>query len=117
MDIFESWELCILDVENLRAHYAKTLEHWLERFEGSAGEVAAMFGPEFVRTWRLYLSGATAGFRAGTLQLFQIVFARTACQRIASTRAHLYVEGRPEEQDGSNGGDARRLTHVGLAEG
>ena len=116
MDIFEPWALCILDVENLRPHYAKTLEHWLERFEDSAGEVSAMFGPEFVRTWRLYLAGATAGFRAGTLQLFQIVFARTACQRIPSTRAHLYVEGRAEEREGSNDDDAR-LTHVGPAEG
>jgi cyclopropane-fatty-acyl-phospholipid synthase len=92
------------------------LEHWLDRFEDSAGEVSAMFGPEFVRTWRLYLAGATAGFRAGTLQLFQIVFARTACHRIPSTRAHLYVEGRPEERERSNGDEAR-LTHVGVAEG
>jgi cyclopropane-fatty-acyl-phospholipid synthase len=115
MDIFEPWALCILDVENLRPHYAKTLEHWLERFEDSAGEVSAMFGPEFVRTWRLYLAGATAGFRAGTLQLFQIVFARTPCHRIPSTRAHLYVEGRPEEWERSNGDEAR-LTHVGVAE-
>jgi cyclopropane-fatty-acyl-phospholipid synthase len=116
MDIFEPWELSILDVENLRPHYARALEHWLERFEDSAGEVTAMFGPEFVRTWRLYLAGAIAGFRVGTLQLFQIVFARTACQRIPSTRAHLYVEGRPEGQEASNDSDSP-LTHVGLAEG
>lgn len=62
MDIFEPWEFSILDVENLRPHYARTLEHWLERFEDSANEVSAMFGPEFVRTWRLYLAGAIAGF-------------------------------------------------------
>jgi cyclopropane-fatty-acyl-phospholipid synthase len=116
MDIFEPWELSILDVENLRHHYTRTLEHWLGRFEDSAGGVAAMFGPEFVRTWRLYLAGAIAGFRVGTLQLFQIVFARTACQRIPSTRAHLYVEGRPEERKESNGNDAA-LAHLGLAEG
>jgi cyclopropane-fatty-acyl-phospholipid synthase len=116
MDIFEPWELCILDVENLRPHYAKTSEHWLERFEDSAGEVSAIFGPEFVRTWRLYLAGATAGFRADTLQLFQIVFARTACHRIPSTRAHLYVEGRPEGREGSSGDEAP-WTHVALAGG
>ena len=116
MDIFEPWELSILDVENLRHHYTRTLEHWLGRFEDSAGGVAAMFGPEFVRTWQLYLAGAIAGFRVGTLQLFQIVFARTACQRIPSTRAHLYVEGRPEERKESNGNDAA-LAHVGLVEG
>lgn len=115
-DIFEPRELSILDVENLRPHYAKTLEHWLERFEDSAEEVSAMFGPEFLRTWRLYLAGAIAGFRVGTLQLFQIVFARTACQGIPSTRAHRYVEGHLEEREANNGDDAP-LTHVGLAEG
>ena len=31
MEIFEPNELSVLDVENLRLHYARTLEHWLER--------------------------------------------------------------------------------------
>ena len=112
MDIFEPYEFSILDVENLRAHYARTLERWLERFEDSANEVCAMFGPEFVRTWRLYLAGSTAGFRVGTLQLFQIVFARTACELIPSTRTHLYQEA----QEGSTEADLR-LLHVGPAKG
>lgn len=114
MDIFEPWELSILDLENLRHHYARTLEHWLERFEDSANEVSAMFGPEFVRTWRLYLAGAIAGFRAGTMQLFQIVFARTACQRIPPTRAHLYREEHREGQEASSDVDSR-IVHVALA--
>src|SRR5581483_7414795 len=33
MDILEPANYAVLDVENLRLHYAKTLEHWLERFE------------------------------------------------------------------------------------
>src|SRR6202158_4396235 len=94
MDIFEPHDLSILDVENLRLHYARTLECWLNGFEKSAHQIKEMFSPDFVRTWRLYLAGAIAGFRAGTLQLFQIVFARTACQQIPWTRAHLY----PAEQ-------------------
>ena len=90
MDIFEPREFSVLDIENLRPHYARTLEHWLVRFEGSTDTISAMFGPEFVRAWRLYLAGAIAGFRVGTLQLFQIVFTRRTCQQIPSTRAHLY---------------------------
>lgn len=100
MDIFEPWEFSILDIENLRFHYARTLEYWLNRFEKSAYQVEEMFGSEFVRAWRLYLAGAVAGFRAGTLQLFQIVFARTACQQIPWTRAHLY---RLEQQEAEEG--------------
>lgn len=99
MQIFEPWDLSVLDVENLRPHYAKTLEHWLARFEKSEQQISKMFSPEFMRAWRLYLAGAVAGFRVGTLQLFQIVFARNACQRIPWTRAHLYTKEQHEEQE------------------
>ncbi len=104
-DIFEPWDFSVLDVENLRPHYQRTLEAWLERFELSTQQVSNMFGPEFVRMWRLYLAGAVAAFRAGTLQLFQVVFARTACQRIPWTRAHLYQEEKHEVQE-------KRWTHT-----
>jgi cyclopropane-fatty-acyl-phospholipid synthase len=96
MEVLEPWDFSVLDIENLRPHYAKTLENWLERFEKSAERVSEMFGPEFVRAWRLYLAGSVAGFRVGTLQLFQVVFARRAWRQIPETRAHLYRD----EQDG-----------------
>jgi cyclopropane-fatty-acyl-phospholipid synthase len=99
MEMFEPHDLSVLDIENLRLHYARTLEYWLNGFEKSANQVSEMFGPDFVRTWRLYLSGAIAGFRAGTLQLFQIVFARTACQQIPWTRAHLYQQRQNEDEE------------------
>lgn len=90
MNLFESWDFSVLDVENLRHHYAKTAEHWLERFEHSVKAVTAMFGMDFVRMWRLYLAGTVAGFRAGTLQLFQVVFARNDSSHIPITRTDLY---------------------------
>jgi cyclopropane-fatty-acyl-phospholipid synthase len=98
-EIFEPWNLSVLDVENLRPHYQRTLEEWLERFELSTEQVAKMFGPEFVRMWRLYLAGAVAAFRAGSLQLFQVLFARNACQQIPWTRTDLYQEGQQEVQE------------------
>jgi cyclopropane-fatty-acyl-phospholipid synthase len=99
VEMFEPHDLSVLDVENLRLHYARTLEYWLNEFEKSANQVSEMFGPDFVRTWRLYLSGAIAGFRAGTLQLFQVVFARTACRQIPWTRAHLYRQMQNEDEE------------------
>ena len=92
MDIFEPGNYAVLDVENLRFHYAKTLEHWLDGFEKAADRVRERFGPEFVRAWRLYLAGSVAGFRAGTMQLFQIAFAGSACRKIPWTRAHIYAQ-------------------------
>jgi len=90
MDIFQRWRFSVLDVENLRLHYAKTLEHWLARYQASEDRVAEMFDQRFVRMWRLYLTGSIAGFAAGTLQLFQVLFARAGVNDIPWTRAGLY---------------------------
>jgi len=91
-EIFEPSNFSILDVENLRMHYAKTLEHWLDRFERSRDQVSAMYDPSFVRAWRLYLAGSIAAFRGGTLQLFQILFAGPRCEPVFWTRAPLYTK-------------------------
>ncbi len=99
MQIFEPRQLSVLDVENLRLHYARTLEHWLERFEKSADLVKRMFDRQFVRAWRLYLSGSVAAFRAGSLQLFQVTVARPGCNQIPWTRAYLYQTGHLEPVD------------------
>ena len=82
----------MLDVENLRLHYARTLEFWLERFDRAWDSVVKMYDLEFARAWRLYLAGSIAAFRAGNLQLFQIVFAGEQCRQIPWTRAYLYSE-------------------------
>jgi len=62
MQIFEPWNLSVLDIENLRLHYARTLEHWWAAFERARDRVAAMYDEKFVRMWRLYLAGSVAAF-------------------------------------------------------
>ena len=96
MDVFEPQNFSVLDVENLRMHYAKTLEHWLARFESSFDTVVRMKGLEFARAWRLYLCGSVAAFRTGSLQLFQVLFAGSRSPFIVWTREHLYI---PFEED------------------
>jgi cyclopropane-fatty-acyl-phospholipid synthase len=90
MEIFEPNAFSVLDVENLRLHYAQTLHHWLERFDRHTLRVEAMFDHNFVRAWRLYLAGSIAGFTTGSLQLFQIAFARGSNNNLPPSRAHLY---------------------------
>jgi cyclopropane-fatty-acyl-phospholipid synthase len=90
IELLEPLDMAVVDIENLRQHYAWTLEHWLARFEKSSRRVAEMFGESFVRLWRLYLAGSLAGFRAGSMQLFQVLFAGAECGAIPSTRDHLY---------------------------
>ena len=84
--VLEPWNLSVLDVENLRLHYASTLDHWRRRFESAADEVRRMFDESFVRAWRLYLAGSQAAFTTGTMQLFQVVFARGSSNAIPWTR-------------------------------
>jgi len=91
MQIFEPFGLSVLDVENLRLHYAKTLEHWFQRYEAKVERVAQMFDAEFVRAWRLYLAGSLAAFRSGDMQLFQVSFTRSGQNRIPWTRQYLYA--------------------------
>jgi cyclopropane-fatty-acyl-phospholipid synthase len=93
MDVLEPHDFSVLDVENLRLHYARTLECWLQRYELCFAGVVERFGPNFARMWRLYLAGSIAGFRTGTLQLFQLLFAGRACNAQPWTRARLYNNG------------------------
>ncbi len=90
MQIFEPYDFSVLDAENLRLHYAKTLEHWLRRYEDNADRVAEMFDTAFARAWRLYLAGSLTAFSTGGMQLFQVVFARADNNRIPWTRRYLY---------------------------
>lgn len=88
--VFEPFKYSVLDVENLRLHYARTCRAWLQNFEAVADQVRRMYDEEFVRMWRLYLAGSAAGFRSGTLQLYQVVFAPRGNNDVPWTRRHLY---------------------------
>lgn len=90
MRIFETAQVSVLDVENLRLHYEKTLKHWLSRYDAANLQIKGMFDEEFVRTWRLYLSGSIVSFHIGELQLFQVAFARKDDNSIPWNRSHLY---------------------------
>ena len=88
--IFEPQEISILDVENLRLHYARTCREWLQRFDDAADRVAAVYDMDFVRAWRLYLAGSVAAFTTGSLQLFQVVFAPGRSNSVPMTREHMH---------------------------
>ena len=72
----------VVDIENLRRHYAPTLDAWAERFERRWSEIHALdpqrFDERFRRVWRSYLVGCAEMFRspAGYTHLFQIVFSK-----------------------------------------
>ncbi len=88
--MFEPNKFSILDVENLRLHYARTCEEWLHNFEIESDRVREMYNEEFVRAWRLYLAGSTSAFQSGTLQLYQILFAPGGNNDVPWSRNYQY---------------------------
>jgi len=88
-----SWE--VLDVENLRLHYARTCRHWLERLRARADEARAIVGERTYRTWLLYLTCSAVAFEAGSIGLYQVL-ARKQWDRAGgsapTTREDLYAE-------------------------
>ncbi|MEO9212367.1 MAG: cyclopropane-fatty-acyl-phospholipid synthase family protein, partial [Caulobacteraceae bacterium] len=91
--------LQIVDVENMRYHYALTLRHWLERFEANAETVTAHWGEAVVRTFRLYLNGGLADFtQGGGTLVFQALIARGADNAAPLTRRR-FIEAAEAEAD------------------
>jgi cyclopropane-fatty-acyl-phospholipid synthase len=82
--------MSVLDVENLRLHYARTLAHWSHRFGRVSDHVRAAYGESFRRAWELYLAGSEASFATGSMELFQVVFAPVGAAPPFWTRAELY---------------------------
>jgi cyclopropane-fatty-acyl-phospholipid synthase len=62
-----------VDVEDLRPHYARTLELWTSRLEANRDAVIAAGGIERYRVWRIYLAGMAQAFARGWLSIAQIV--------------------------------------------
>ena len=84
--------LSIFDVENLRLHYARTLDHWADNYEKNVEKVRCMFDESFVRMWRLYLHACSAGFKYGSSRLYQILFSNGSTNGLPLTRKHLYQD-------------------------
>jgi len=88
--LFEPNRFTVLDVENLRLHYARTCAEWLRNYEAVSSRVTERFGEAFTRMWRLYLAGASAGFRSGTLQLYQALFTHGDNNAVPRARTYMY---------------------------
>ncbi|MFZ3202537.1 MAG: C17 cyclopropane fatty acid synthase CfaB [Pseudomonas sp.] len=83
----------VVDVENLRLHYARTLEHWSARLETQLEQAALLVPEQALRIWRLYLAGCAYGFAHGWMSLHQILAVKPhadGSHDLPWTRADLY---------------------------
>ncbi len=63
----------VVDVESLRLHYARTLQHWSDRLESQLEKASTMVPEKALRIWRLYLAGCSYAFSKGWINLHQIL--------------------------------------------
>ncbi len=68
----------VVDLEQLRPHYARTLEHWVHRLERAADEAAERASDRHLRTWRAYMAGSVVGFESNDLGVIQLLCSRGA---------------------------------------
>ncbi len=98
--------LHVVDVENLRYHYALTLDWWSRRFEENVDKIRGQYGEGFVRMFRLYLRGAAAGFRYGGILLFQVLMCNGYDDAAPLTRQYM-MRGSVGAAAGRNGSGSR----------
>jgi len=81
----------VLDVENLRRHYALTCRAWVDRLTAQREACLQVVDQVTWRTWQLYLAGSSIAFDEGGLGLHQVLMAkRGANQAAPMTRAYIY---------------------------
>ena len=83
--------MSVIDVENLRLHYARTLAHWSERFDAAKDEVRGTIRRRVPRGPGSCTSrDPRRRLPTGWMQLFQVVFAPRESAPPSWTRADVY---------------------------
>ncbi|NRT78631.1 SAM-dependent methyltransferase [Clostridium beijerinckii] len=80
----------LIDAENLRLHYGRTLEHWARNFENALPEIRKTKDETFIRMWRLYLNACAASFNSGNISIHQFLFNKGVNNDLPWTREYMY---------------------------
>lgn len=80
----------VLDVENLRPHYARTCRLWDERLAAQREAALGLVDEPTYRAWRIWLAGSSLSFEEGLLSIYQVLMAKRGAPRAHWTREHLY---------------------------
>jgi cyclopropane-fatty-acyl-phospholipid synthase len=91
-------QLELLDVENLRPHYAKTLWAWSDKLERQLAQAQHILArqhngrsDQVLQAYRLYLAGCALGFERGWTSLYQMLAMRSSdASDYPFTRSYMY---------------------------
>lgn len=96
--LMDEYGLEILDIENIRRSYAKTLVEWATNFDNNWEKIHSSdpktFDEPFRRLWRFYLWSCAAVFEVPGAEIghYQIVFSKGWDNNYPITREFLYQE-------------------------
>lgn len=83
-------DLHLQDLESLRLHYARTLEHWIVNFDNNIDKIKTMFDNRFIRMWQIYLNACIASFNYSVVDLHQILLVKGVNNSLPMTRDYIY---------------------------
>ena len=78
----------VLDVHQLRRHYALTLRAWIDRLEQRHDDAVAASSEADYRIWRAYMAGSVVGFETGDLGVVQVLAGRDWARPL--DRGHMH---------------------------
>ncbi|HHB75295.1 MAG TPA: class I SAM-dependent methyltransferase [Desulfobulbus sp.] len=81
----------LVDVENLRQHYDRTLGHWAVRFEKNIDRIGKYMDAREQRMWLFYLYGCQMGFRYNPMHVFQMLYSKGRRHDWPLVREELYA--------------------------
>ena len=82
----------VLDVENLRRHYARTCKAWVENLRTNTVQCLRHVDMPTLRTWIIFLTGSAVKFEDGDLGLHQTLLCKRGRRRYhPTTRAYMYA--------------------------
>ncbi|MGE5570974.1 MAG: class I SAM-dependent methyltransferase [Rhodospirillales bacterium] len=81
----------VLDVENLRPHYALTCRLWEQRLEANREAALRLVDEKAFRAWRIWLAGSALSFEEGFIGVYQVLMSKRGAPRRRWTRESVYA--------------------------
>jgi cyclopropane-fatty-acyl-phospholipid synthase len=80
----------VLDVENLRPHYALTCRAWQQRLTANRDAALRLVDEPTFRAWRIWLAASALSFENGFSSVYQVLMSKRGAPRRRLTRESVY---------------------------
>lgn len=82
----------VLDVENLRPHYALTCRRWGQRLTANRDAALRLVDEPTFRAWRIWLAASALSFEDGLNSVYQVLMSKRGAPRRRLERENMYSD-------------------------